>query len=163
MIKRVSIFKIAILLTIIGIGWMSYQFSLSEKESENFLLSIDETIQIETNLDRDLGFYKISLPNLGDSVFVQIMDPFGRIISDKKIETKSSVNYFEPGYEGRYIMKITNLTDHPLKVSAEFGDTNSSSLIYPGILTFSGIVLIIVLLFRKLYHYKIAQPDEKTS
>lgn len=150
-------------MAIIGIGWMSYQFYISEKVSGNFTILVDETIQLETNLETSLGFYKISLPELGDSVFVQIIDPFGRIILDKKIETKLSVNYFEPGYDGRYILKVTNLGNHPMSIGVEFGDTSSNEMEYAGILLFCGILLVIFSSFRKLYHYKIAQPDEKNS
>jgi len=94
---------------------------------------------------------------------VQILDPNENIITDKKIETKMSVNYFEITENGQYLLKITNISENPIKLEVELGDSNSSKMIYPGVILVAGIMLMIISGYRRLRNYSIAQPDEKIS
>jgi hypothetical protein len=74
-----------------------------------------------------------------------------------------AINYFDFLNSGTYTLKATNLSDHEIIIEIEFGNTNSSEIIYPGIILFVGIILIIISAFMKLKNYKIAQPDENIS
>ena len=135
----------------------------SHNMTENFVLNIAQTGAIDINLKGNLGFYKVALPELGDSVFVQILDPNENIISDKKLETKLAINYFDINQNGIYTLKITNIADNYLPIQIQIGQINTEELQYPGIVIISGILLLIITGFMKLKNYKIAQPDEKIS
>ena len=162
--KTPSLFKIGLILSVIGIVFVGYGFSEGEKISQTFLLDTKQTNSIDLRLqDSGIGFYKISIPDLGDSVFVQIADSQNNVLADKKIETKTAVNYF--GFENSdvYTLKVTNLSDHQISVQIEFGDTSASQIRYPGIVLFVGMILLMTSGYRRLKNYKMAQPDENTT
>ena len=159
-----SLFKIGLILTISGIIWSALIFSENQKISESFSLDASQTKAIDIDLiGEDIGFYKVSLPYLGDSVFVQIQNSKGSVIADKKIETKSAINYFGFSNSDIYTMKITNLSEKSLKVDIEFGQTNVSEMRYSGILVLVGVILMIFGSYNYLKNYKIAHPEEKIS
>ncbi len=161
---RTSFFKIGLILTILGVIWSAYTFSENQKIVESFSLESTETKTLEINLiGKDIGFYKVSLPELGDAVFVQIQNSKGSVIADKNLETKSAVNYFEFSDSDIYMMKITNLSDYTLDVDVEFGQTNVSEMRYSGIIVLVGVILMIFGSYNYLKNYKIAQPEEKIS
>ncbi len=151
-------------MTILGVIWSAYTFSENQKIVESFSLESTETKTLEINLiGKDIGFYKVSLPELGDAVFVQIQNSKGSVIADKNLETKSAVNYFEFSDSDIYMMKITNLSDYTLDVDVEFGQTNVSEMRYSGIIVLVGVILMIFGSYNYLKNYKIAQPEEKIS
>jgi len=84
-------------------------------------------------------------------------------LADKRIETKTAVNYFDFENSNVYTLKVTNLSDHKISVQIEFGDTNLSQISYPGIVFYVGVVLLMISGYRRLKNYKIAQPDENIS
>ncbi|WP_182132645.1 hypothetical protein [Nitrosopumilus sp. b1] len=150
-------------MTILGIVWIGFLYSEGTKISHTMELGVLETDSMILNFKGDgIGFYKIELPKLGDSVFVQILDSNG-IISDKKIETKLAINYFEFSSNQRYTMKITNLSQEQILINSEFGDTNSDDMIVPGLMVLIGMMIIVFEFYRKLNNYKIAHPDENIS
>ncbi|MFQ5573174.1 MAG: hypothetical protein ACE5EJ_02875 [Nitrosopumilaceae archaeon] len=162
--KMPSLFKIGLILSVIGVVFVGYGFSEGEKISQTFLLDTEQTATVDLRLqDSGIGFYKISVPDLGDSVFIQIVDSHENILVDKKIETKTAVNYFDFETSDVYTLKVTNLSDHKISVQIEFGDTNLSQIRYPGIVLFLGVVLLMISGYRRLKNYKIAQPDENIS
>ena len=162
--KKPSLFKIGLILSIIGIVFIGYGFYEEEKISQTFLLDTEQTESLDLRLqDSGIGFYKISVPDLGDSVFIQIVDSQHNVLADKKIETKTAVNYFNFENSNVYTLKVTNLSDHQISVEIEFGDTNLSQIRYPGIVLYVGIVLLMISGYRRLKNYKIAQPDESIS
>ncbi len=162
--KKLSLFKIGLILSVIGVVFVGYGFSEGEKISQTFLLDTEQTETLELRLqDSGIGFYKISVPDLGDSVFIQIVDSQHNVLADKKIETKTAVNYFNFENSDVYTLKVTNLSDHQISVQIEFGDTNLSQIRYPGIVLFVGVVLLMISGYRRLKNYKIAQPDENIS
>ena len=140
-------------------------FLEAEKVFESYDLSPSQTIILDVQLqDAGIGFYRILIPDFaGDALFVQILDPNGNILADKRIETKMAVNYFDFEYDGKYVLKATNLSENLKIVEIEFGDTNSSEMRIPGISLGIGLMLIIISTFRKLQNYKTAQPEEKIS
>ena len=159
-----SVFIICLAIAVVGVIWIGYVFSDVQRISEDIELGIAQTQSVELNLKgNDIGFYKISLPSLGDTVFAQILNPQNSIISDKKIETKSAINYFDFKNGGTYTVKITNLTEHSIVINVEFGQLNVNEMIYPGILILLGCIGMVFASFRKLFNYKIAQPEENIS
>jgi len=163
-VKKPSLFKIGLILSIIGVVFVGYGFYEGEKISQTFLLDTEQTESLDLRLqDSGIGFYKISVPDLGDSVFIQIVDSQHNVLADKKIETKTAVNYFDFETSDVYTLKVTNLSDHQISVQIEFGDTNLSQISYPGIVLYVGLVLLMISGYRRLKNYKIAQPDENIS
>ncbi len=162
--KILSLFKIGLILSVIGVVFVGYGFSEGEKTVQTFNLDTEQTETLDLRLqDSGVGFYKISIPELGDSVFIQIVDSHENVLVDKKVETKTAVNYFDFENSDVYTLKATNLSDHQISVQIEFGDTNLSEIRYPGIILYVGIVLLMISGYRRLKNYKIAQPDENTS
>lgn len=163
--KKISLFKIGLILTVIGIVWIGVVFLQAEKNFEIFRLKDSQSLVSNMDLvGAGIGFYKTMMPDFaGESIFLQILDPNGNVIADKQIETKMAVNYFDFLNSGTYTLKATNLSDHEIIIEIEFGNTNSSEIRYPGIILFIGIILIIISAFMKLKNYKIAQPDENIS
>jgi len=163
-VKKLSLFKIGLILSVIGVVFVGYGFSEGEKISQTFNLDTEQTETLDLRLqDSGVGFYKISVPDLGDSVFIQIVDSHENVLVDKKVETKTAVNYFDFENSDVYTLKVTNLSDHQISVQIEFGDTNLSQITYPGIILYVGVVLLMISGYRRLKNYKIAQPDENTS
>ena len=158
-----SIFKISLGLIIIGTIWIGLTTIESDKISENFTLQIAQTGEYNMHLKGDVGYYKVIVPDLGDSVFTQILNPQGNIISDKKIETKMAINYFDIKENGIYTLKITNPNEHSLEIDLEMGYINTLELTNPGIVLMIGVVLMIFSAYKKLRDYNIAQPEEKIS
>ena len=138
-------------------------FFEADKVFESYDLNPSQTITLDVQLqDSGVGFYRILIPDFaGDALFVQILDSNGNILADKRIETKMAVNYFDFKYNGKYILKATNLSEDLKIVEIEFGDTNSSEMRIPGISLGIGLILIIISTFRKLQNYRTAQPEEK--
>ena len=162
--KKLSLFKIGLILSVIGVIFVGYGFNEGEKISQIFVLDTEQTKLLDLRLqDSGIGFYKVSVPASGDSVFIQIVDSHHNVLVDKKIETKTAVNYF--GFENSdvYTIRVTNLSEHQISAQIEFGDTNVSEIRYPGIVLFVGVVLLMFSGFRLLKNYKIAQPDENIS
>lgn len=156
-----SLFKIGLILTILGVILSAYTFSENQKISQSLVLDTTQTKTLDVGLiGEDVGFYTISLPSLRDSVFVQIQNSKGSIITDKKIETKSAVNYFDFKDSDTYTIKVTNLSENSLVVDVEFGQTNVSEMRYSGIVVLVGMILIIFSSYNYLKNHKIAQPDE---
>jgi hypothetical protein len=164
-LKKLSLFKLGLVLAIIGAVWIGIVFLKAEKVFESYDLKPAQTITLDVQLqDVGIGFYRIFIPDFaGDVLFVQILDPNGNILADKRIETKMAVNYFDFEYDGKYVLKATNLSEDSKIVEIEFGDTNSTEMKIPGIPLGIGLILIIISTFRKLYNYRTAQPEEKIS
>lgn len=157
-----SLFKVGIIIALIGIAWTAIEFYQADKISQDFELKSEKTETVQVELEgTDIGFYKISVPKLGDEVLVRVFDTKSNIIEDKRISTKSSVNYFEFEDSGYYILQVTNLASHDFEVGIEFGDTNASEMKYSGLMTVIGVILVVIAAYQRLrYDHKIAQPDE---
>jgi len=154
-VKKPSLFKIGLILSVIGVVFVGYGFFEGEKISQTFILDTEQTETLDLRLqDSGIGFYKISVPDLGDSVFIQIVDSQHNVLADKKIETKTAVNYFDFENSNVYTLKVTNLSDHQISVQIEFGDTNLSQIRYPGIVLYVGVILLMISGYRRLKNYK---------
>ena len=158
-------FKVGLILTIIGAVWLGVVFWQAQKVSESFNLEPAQTVTLDIMLqDSGVAFYKIFMPDfVDDALFVQIIDSKGNILVDKKIETKMAVNYFDFDYSGKYTLKVTNFSEDTKIIEVEVGDINIIDMRIPGIAMIIGLLIIIISFFRKLQNYSTAQPEENIS
>ena len=160
-----SLFKIGIILSIIGIIWTSMIFVESNKISEEFTLESQHSHKIQLNFEGGgIGYYKIFMPEyLGYEIFVQVLDEDENIILEKNVETKMSVSYFDFDQSGKYTINIVNMQKYPIDIQIELGNTRAEEMIYSGIMTFVGGIIIVISSFIKLKNYKIEHPDENIT
>jgi len=158
-------FKVGLILTIIGAVWLGVVFWQAQKVSESFNLEPAQTVTLDIMLqDSGVAFYKIFMPDfVDDALFVQIIDSKGNILVDKRIETKMAVNYFDFDYSGKYTLKVTNFSEDTKIIEVEVGDINIIDMRIPGIAMIIGLLIIIISFFRKLQNYSTAQPEENIS
>lgn len=162
---NVPLFKIGVPLLVAGILWLSVIFFEGDRITDEFILKPGESAQKSMNFQgKDVGYYKIFMPEFeGTGVFVQILDQNYNVITDGIIETKMAVGYFDYTEDGIFSLKITNLSEHQMNIEVEYGETNASQMIIPGIVTLMGGLVLVIVTFFKLKNYKIAQPDENIS
>ncbi len=162
---KVSLFKIGLVLVIIGIAWISFVFVETKKTFEETLLKQSTSFELESEfLGLDIGYYKVYMAEFsGEEVFVQILDIRDNVIQEQIVQTKMSVGYFDFNEEGIYTMKITNITKNPIDLQVEFGNTNSQQMTPAGILILVGAVTMIVISYLKIKNHSMAQPDENIS
>ena len=162
---KLSLFKIGLLISLIGVTWVTSIYLENEKIIEEFDLLSGQTISVVESFENSgIGYFQVTMPKFAsDSLFIQLVDSDSNVITDKKIETKKAVNYFSYSKTGDYMLKITNLSGKTVLVHIEYGDTNVSEIRNPGIIVLGGILLMIFSSFRKLLNYKMAQPSEKIS
>lgn len=162
---KISLFRIGLVLAAIGIITIVNIFDNNQKVVSSIVLEREETINVDLDLkDGGIGYYKIMIPSFdGQIVFVQIEDSIGNVISDKKIQTKMSVNYFDFPSGGKYTLKITNVSEKSTSLQVEFGNTDVSSLRIPAGTLGIGIILILFGIYKRLRNYSTAQPDENIS
>ena len=158
-------FKIGIILSVIGIIWISAIFIESNKISEEFVLESQHSHKIQIDLEgAGIGYYKILMPEfLKYEIFIQILDENKNIISEKNIETKMSVSYFDFKQGGKYTTNIVNTLERPMDIQVELGNTKVKEMIYSGIMTFVGGIIIVISSFIKLRNYRIEHPEENIT
>ena len=64
----------------------------------------------------------------GEEIFVQILDIRENVIEEQIVQTKMSVGYFDFNENGEYTIKITNISENPINIQIEFGNTNSQKM-----------------------------------
>ena len=145
--------------------WISAVFLEGQRISDVFLLEESDSHNIKTELQgKDIGYYKIFANEFaGEKIFVQILDVNSNVIEEQVIQTKMSVGYFEIQKNGQYHARVTNISDNPLNIEMEFGETRSQDMIPAGALLLVGSVMIMIAAYMKMRNYKIAQPDENIS
>ena len=150
---------------IVGSVWVALAFSIAEKTSQDLTINTKESANIDLDLkNKGLGFYKITIPNYSkETVLVKVLDPQENLVDLKRIGTKMSVNYFEFSYTGKYTLEMTNLSDNPIQIEAEFGNTKSVEFTFPASITLIGACLIVWSGYKKLRNYSTAQPEENKS
>lgn len=159
---KISLFKIGLVLSVIGMIWISFVFLQGDRISEEIVLKSSNSHDVELNFDgKGNGYYKVFMPEFaGDQVFVQILDKNQNVISEESVQTKMSVGYFDFEKSGTYTAKITNPSENQINLQVEFGDANSENMIPPGVMILVGAVMIIVSSYMKLKNYSIEQPDK---
>jgi hypothetical protein len=160
--RKLTPFRIGLLLIIIGSIWVAFAFSTAEKISQDLSIGTKESANLYLDLkDKGLGFYKITIPNYSkETVLVKVSDPQGNVIDLKRIETKMSVNYFEFSYAGRYTLEMTNFSEDPIQVKVEFGNTKAIEIILPLAMVFIGACFLVWSGYKRLQNYSTAHPEE---
>jgi len=162
---KVSLFKLGLGLTIIGIIWISFIFVETEKTYDTILLKQSDSFELNSEFEgADIGFYRVYMPEFaGEEVFVQILDTKDNVIQEEQVQTKMSVGYFDFNEDGTHTVKVTNISKNQINLQVEFGNTNSQQMIPAGVLILVGAITIIVISYLKIKNYKIEQPDENIS
>ncbi|MBI3638983.1 MAG: hypothetical protein HY223_01570 [Thaumarchaeota archaeon] len=163
--KKLTPFRIGLSLMIIGSIWVALVFSTAEKTSQDLSIGIKENVNVDLDLKgKGLGFYKITIPNYSkETVLVKVLGPQGNVMDLKRIETKMSVNYFEFSYTGKYALEITNLSENPIQIKAEFGNTKSVEFTFPSFIALIGACFIVWSGYKRLRNYSTAHPEENKS
>ena len=159
---RLTLFKISILLIIIGASGTGVVFSEAERVTEIMLLKQNESDDISMFFEaNDIGYHKVTIPEFeGQGVFYRIVDENYDTISKGIVETKMSIRYFDVKETGMYTMILTNLAQEKMNYEVEIGSTNAIIISIPAGVMFVGGLLLLFASYMKLKNYRIEQPDE---
>ena len=159
---RLTLFKISILLIVIGASGTGVVFSEAERVAEIMLLKQNESDDISMFFEaNDIGYHKVTIPEFeGQGVFYRIVDENYDTISKGIVETKMSIRYFDVKETGVYTMVMTNLAQEKMNYEVEIGSTNAIIISIPAGVMFVGGLLLLFASYMKLKNYRIAQPDE---
>ena len=159
---RLSLFKISILLVIIGASGTGIIFSESDKMQQVMTLNQTEFNEVSLFFEaEDIAYYKITIPEFeGQGVFYRIVDEDQNTISKGISETKMSIRYFDVKESGMHTMIVTNLSQESMKYEIEIGSTDANKIIIPAGIMFVGGLLLLFTSFMKLKNYRTEQPDE---
>jgi len=159
---KLSLFKISILLIIIGASGTIIVFSESEKLEQFMTLKQTESDKISLYFEAgDIGYYKVTIPEFdGQGLFYSIVDDNYDIISKGLIQTKMSIRYFDVKESGMYTMILSNTAKEKVNYQVEIGSTNSMNISIPAGVMFVGGLLLLFTSYIKLKNYRIEQPDE---
>ena len=159
---RLSLFKISILLVIIGASGTGIIFSESDKIQQIMTLNQTEFNEVSLFFEaEDIAYYKITIPEFeGQGVFYRIVDEDQNTISKGISETKMSIRYFDVKESGVHTMIVTNLSQESMKYEIEIGSTDANKIIIPAGIMFVGGLLLLFTSFMKLKNYRTEQPDE---
>ena len=159
---RLSLFKISILLVIIGASGTGIIFSESDKIQQVMTLNQTEFNEVSLFFEaEDIAYYKITIPEFeGQGVFYRIVDDDQNTISKGISETKMSIRYFDVKESGVHTMIITNLSQESMKYEIEIGSTDANKISIPAGIMFVGGLLLLFTSFMKLKNYRTEQPDE---
>ena len=162
---KISLWKLGLGLTIIGIIWISFIFVETEKIHDTILLKQSNSFELKLQFTgADIGFYRVYMPEFsGEEVFLQILDTKDNVIQKQNIHTKMSVGYFDFNEDGTHTVKVTNISKNQINLQIEFGNTNSLQMIPAGVLILVGSLTMIIMGYLKITNYKIEQPDENIS
>ena len=157
-----SLFKISILLVIIGASGTGIIFSESDKTEQFMTLKQTESDELALYFEAgDIGYYKITIPEFdGQGVFFRIVDEDYDTISKGIAETKMSIRYFDVKESGIYTMILTNLAQEKMDCEIEIGSTDAIRIMIPAGIMFTGGLLLLFTSFMKLKNYRTEQPDE---
>ena len=114
---KISVFKIGLIMVIIGMIWISVIFNETEKNHDSVVLQKSNSIESKLEFSgMDIGYYKIYMPEFSDeNVFVQILDKNLNVIQEQKVNTKFSVAYFDFNKDGIYTIKVSNISENSVK------------------------------------------------
>ena len=159
---RLSLFKISILLVIIGASGTGIIFSESDKIQQVMTLNQTEFNEVSLFFEaEDIAYYKITIPEFeGQGVFYRIVDEDQNTISKGISETKMSIRYFDVKESGMHTMIVTNLSQESMRYEIEIGSTDANKISIPAVIMFVGGLLLLFTSFMKLKNYRTEQPDE---
>jgi len=159
---RLSLFKISILLVIIGASGTGIIFSESDKIQQVMTLNQTEFNEVSLFFEaEDIAYYKITIPEFeGQGVFYRIVDEDQNTISKGISETKMSIRYFDVKESGIHTIILTSLSQEKMDYEIEIGSTDANKIMIPAGIMFLGGLLLLFTSFMKLKNYRIEQPDE---
>ena len=159
---KLSLFKISILLIIIGASGTIIVFSESEKLEQFMTVTQTESDEISLYFEAgDIGYHKVTIPEFdGQGFFYRIDDGNYDTISKGLIQTNMSIRYFDVKESGMYTMILSNTAKEEMNYQVEIGSTNSVNIIIPTGVMFVGGLLLLFTSYIKLKNYRIEQPDE---
>ena len=159
---KLSLFKISILLIIIGASGTIIVFSESEKLEQFMTLKQTESDKISLYFEAgDIGYHKVTILEFdGQGVFYRIVDDNYDIISKGLIQTKMSIIYFDVKESGMYTMILSNTAKEKVNYQVEIGSTDSMNISIPAGVMFVGGLLLLFTSYIKLKNYRTEQPDE---
>jgi len=159
---RLSLFKISILLVIIGTSGTGIVFSESDKTEQFMTLKQTESYELSLYFEvGDIGYYKITIPEFeGQGIFYRIVDDNYYTVSKGISETKMSIRYFDVKESGIHTIILTSLSQEKMDYEIEIGSTNSNKIMIPAGIMFVGGLLLLFTSFMKLKNYRTEQPDE---
>ena len=162
---KVSLFKLGLVLAIVGIVWTAFIFDETEKKYDSIILKESSSFETKSEFSGvGIGFFKLYMPEFaGEEVFVQILDPKKNVIAEQMVQTKMSVAYFDFNEDGKYTMKITNIAKNSINLQIEFGNTNSQKMLPSGIIILVGSLIMMIMAYVKIKNYRIEQPEENIS
>ncbi len=160
MFKWLTVFKIAIIVVVIGSVWTGMVFSSSTKDLRNFDIDKMNSDSMSLYLQGSgIGFYEISSNQYNNSILVKILDTNGNYIGMKTITNKETVNYFIFDHTGEYALELTNLSADPVQLTVEFGDTKYQEFGIPCIIVLVGACLLVLSGYLRLRSYITAHPE----
>ena len=159
---KLSLFKISILLIIIGASGTIIVFSESEKLERFMTVTQTESDEISLYFEAgDIGYHKVTILEFdGQGVFYRIVDDNYDIISKGLIQTKMSIRYFDVKESGMYTMILSNTAKEKVNYQVEIGSTDSMNISIPAGVMFVGGLLLLFTSYIKLKNYRTEQPDE---
>ena len=159
---RLSIFKISLLLIVIGASGTGVIFSEADRSLQLMSLKQIESDEIRMYFEEnDIGYYRITISEFqGQGVFFRIVDENYDTVSKGIAETKMSIRYFDIKEAGMYTIVLTNLAQEKMNYEVEIGSTNAPIISIPAGVMFVGGILLLFSSYMKLKNYRIAQPDE---
>ena len=159
---RLTLFKISILLVIIGASGTGIIFSEAERTLQSMLLKQNESDEISQYFEAgDIAYHKISIPEFeGQGVFYRIVNEDYDTISKGIAETKMSIRYFDVKESGAYTIILTNLAQEKMNYEVEIGSTNAIMISMPAGVMFIGGLLLLFASYMKLKNYRTEQPDK---
>ena len=159
---RLSLFKISILLIIIGTSGTGIIFSESDKSHQFMTLKQTESDELSLYFEAgDIGYHKITIPEFeGQGVFYRIVGEDYDTVSKGISETKMSIRYFDVKESGIHTMIITNFSEEKMSYEIEIGSTDANRIMIPAGIMFVGGLLLLFTSFMKLKNYRTEQPDE---
>ena len=160
---RLTLFKISILLIIIGASGTGVIFLEAERSVKFMSLKQTEFDEISLFFEvGDIAYHKITIPEFeGQGVFFRIVNENYDTISKGIAETKMSIKYFDVREAGMYTVILTNLAQEKMNYEVDIGSTNSLMISIPAGVMFVGGLLLLFTSYVKLKNYRIEQPDEK--
>ena len=160
---KLTLFKISLLLIVIGASGTGIVFSEADRSFQIMSLKQTESDEISMYFEiDDIGYYKISIPEYdGEGVFYRIVDDGYNTVDKGIAETKMSIRYFDVKETGVYTIILTSLAQENMNYEVELGSTNALIISIPAGVMFVGGLLLLFTSYMKLKNYRIAQPDEK--
>ena len=159
---KLSLFKISILLIIIGASATIIVFSESEKLEQFMILEQTESDEISLYFEAgDIGYHKVTIPEFdGQGYFYRIVDDNYDTKKGDYIQTNMSNRYFDVKESGIYTMILSNTAKEKMNYQVEIGSTDIMNISIPTGVMFVGGLLLLFTSYIKLKNYRIEQPDE---